>query len=353
MSKNQDFDLLKPSLTSPQRPRYQVKRSITEISSPIKLPRYHHLHHLHQRKDRDNDDHTPSSTTPLLQIPRGSVELPRSEGTTPYANPDSGLRIGMMNAASEDALRSVGTATPHPAPMSQEELVREQREQAASRIAGLRKSLMELSTASTTTTRRLDETYYAVLEKLSILQGTVVALKELAGISQELNGNFEAESQALLSELEQQANSFGQFDDQQKRIEELQGRIHTGRGKVEALSRRVDIVRERIEDWERADMEWQERTRKRLKIIWIITSVVIFSLIFLFVGSQYTPSSEDILIPTITASNTEHGRPDISELAGNQSQSVAAVVDEVRQALSTRRDGQLAEEDVFRAFDEL
>ncbi|KAI1415965.1 hypothetical protein F5Y13DRAFT_140663 [Hypoxylon sp. FL1857] len=354
MSKNQDFDLLKPALTSPQRPRHQVKRSITEISSPIKLPRYHHLHHLHQRKDRDNDDHTPMSAAPMLQLPpRGSLELPRSEGTTPYANPESGLRFGMLNPASDDAIRNVGPTTPQPTQMNQEELLREQREKVASRIAGLRKSLMELSAASTTTTRRLDETYYAVLEKLSMLQSTVVALKELAGMSQELNENFKSESQALVNELEQQVDSFGQFDDQQKRIEELQGRIHAGREKVETLSKRVDIVRERIEGWERADLEWQERTRKRLKIIWIITSVVIFSLLLLFVGSQYTPSSEDISPPAVTASSNKYGRPDIGEVTGNQSQTIGAVVDEVRQALSTRRGDQPVQEDVFRALDEL
>lgn len=212
---------------------------------------------------------------------------------------------------------------------------------------------MELSATSTTTTGRLDETYFAILEKLGMLRGTVVALKELAGMSQELNEHFKVESQALVSELEQQADSFGQFDDQQKRIEELQGRIHAGRGKVEALSKRVDIVRERIEGWERADIEWQERTRRRLKIIWIITSVVIFSLILLFIGSQYTPSSEDTLTPTITASSNEYKNPDMSEMAGNQSQTVAAMVDEVRQALSTRRGGQPAKDDAIRAFDEL
>ncbi|OTA82811.1 hypothetical protein M434DRAFT_84437 [Hypoxylon sp. CO27-5] len=352
MSKNQDSDLLKPALTSPQRPRHQVKRSITEISSPIKLPRYHHLHHLHQRKDRDNDDHTPLSTAPLLQLPRGSVELPRSEGTTPYATSESGLRISMVNSAPEDAIRNIGPPIAQPPPMSQE-LLQEQKEKVASRIAGLRKSLMELSAASTTTTRRLDETYYAVLEKLSMLQNTVVALKELADMSQELNENFKAESKALVSELEQQADSFGQFDDQQKRIEELQGRIHAGRGKVEALSQRVDIVRERIEDWERADMEWQERTRRRLKIIWIITSVVIFSLILLFVGSQYTPSSEDTSTSATTTSSNEYGKPDISEMTGNQSQTVAVMVNEVRRAVSTRRGGQPAQDDVIRAFDEL
>ncbi|KAI1385087.1 uncharacterized protein F4822DRAFT_417255 [Hypoxylon trugodes] len=352
MSRNQDFDLLKPVQSSPPRPRHQIRRSITELSSPIKLPRYHHLHHL--RKDRDNDDHTPMSAGPMLHLTRGSFELPRSEGTTPYANSESGLRISMLSSAFDDATRNAGPTTSQPPSMNQEELIREEKEKVASKLVGLRKSLVELNTFSNATTRRLDDTYYAVLEKLSVLQSTIVALKELAAMSQELNESFEVESQELVNELEQQADSFGQFDDQQERIEELQGRVRAGRGKVEALSKRVDVVRDRIESWERADNEWQERTRKRLKIIWIITSVVIFSLIFLLVGAQYAPSSEDVSTLTISTpvSGQEHGEPVIGEAVSNQSESVAAMVDGVKQALNARR-GEPAEDDVFRAFDEL
>ncbi|KAI2629794.1 hypothetical protein GGR54DRAFT_279478 [Hypoxylon sp. NC1633] len=353
MSRNQDLDLLKPVPTSPQRPRHQVKRSTTELSSPIKLSRYHHLHHLHHRKDRDNDEYASLSPSPMLRLSRGSLDLPRSEGATPYANSESGLRLNMSNSAPEDNIRNVVSTVPQSPPTNQEEILREQKEKSASRIAGLRKSLVELSTSSTATTRRLDDTYYAVLEKLSMLQSTIVALKELASMSQELNANFKEESQGLVSELEQQADSFGQFDDQQKRIEELQGRIHTGRDKVDTLSKRVDIVRERIESWERADMEWQERTRRRLKIIWIITSVVVFSLVLLFIGAQYASSSENLPTLADVASTIGHREPDVSEAAVNQSRNVAAMVDEVREALNRRRGDGHVEDDVFRAFDEL
>ncbi|KAI0898275.1 hypothetical protein F4806DRAFT_457771 [Annulohypoxylon nitens] len=350
MSKNQDFDHLKPAATSPQRPRHQVKRSITELSSPIKLPRYHHLHHL-QRKDRDNDDQPPLSASIMLHLPRGSFDLPRSEGATPSTNSESALRISMLNSATDDAIRGVGSTAPQTSSTSQEELSREQKEKETSRISGLRKSLVELSASSTTTTKRLDDTYYAVLEKLSTLQGAIVALKELAGMSQELDENFKTESQGLVNELEQQANSFGQFDDQQSRIEELQGRIYEGRGKVEALSKRVGVVRDRIESWERADKEWQEKTRRRLTIIWIITSIVIFSLILLFVGAQYAPS-EDTSGLAISPSGNGQGQAEVSAM-GNNSKNVAAMVDDVRQALGTRRGGEAVEDNVLRAFDEL
>ncbi|XXG94598.1 rRNA-processing protein cgr1 [Hypoxylon texense] len=350
MSKNQDFELLKPVTTSPQRPRHQVKRSITEL----KLPRYHHLHHHHnhhhhQRKDRENDA---LSAGPMLQLPRGPVELPRSEGATPSAAFDIN-RASMLSSASEDVAYSTATVTPQHPLINQEELLREQREKAVSRIAGLRKSLMELSTFSTETTRRLDDTYYAVLEKLNMLQGTITDLKELAGMSQELDESFKVESQELVTELEQQIDSFGQFDDQQKRILELRGRIHAGRDRVDTLSRRVDVVRERIEGWERADMEWQERTRKRLKIIWIIMSVLIFSLVLLLIAAQYAPSSDEISALTDLALGKEGGQPDLNDIAGNRSESVAALMDEVREAISSRRGDGTVEDNVLRAFDEL
>ncbi|KAI8966033.1 hypothetical protein F5Y11DRAFT_311207 [Daldinia sp. FL1419] len=354
MSKNQDLDLLKPVTTSPQRPHHQVRRSITELSSPIKLSRHHHLHHIHQRKDRDNDDHTPQSAGPmLLHLPRGSFELPRSEGTTPYANSETNLKFSMLSPTSDDATRSAKPTTLATTSVTQEELAREQKERVESSLAGLRKSLVELGNFSTATTMRLDETYYSVLERLGILQSTLVSLKELTSMSQELDESFKAESQGLVDELEQQAGSFGHFDDQQRRIEELQGRIHAGRDTVETLSKRVDVVRERIEGWERADMEWQEKTRKRLKIIWIITSVVIFSLILILVVAQYAPSSENIPgVPDLTSSNAQ-GQPDLSNLIGNQTMNAAPMVDEVREALSSRKANESTGNGVLRALDEL
>ncbi|KAI0004003.1 hypothetical protein F4779DRAFT_80948 [Xylariaceae sp. FL0662B] len=353
MHRNHDLEPLKHAAISPQTPRHQIKRSITELTSPIKLPRYHHLHHFHQRKDRDRDDRPPLSTGPTPHISQGSLELPHSEGATPYTNVDSGLRTSMSNPGADDAVSAVATATLQPHSIDDEERLRVEREKAISRIAGLRKSLADLNTFSIATTRRLDDTYYAVLEKLSTLQSTVTALKELAGMSQEVNESFKAESQGLVKDIDSQVNSFGQFDGQQKRIEELQGRIYAGRDKVQALSQRVDVVRERIEGWERADREWQERTRKRLKLTWIIMSLVALSLMLVFVGAQYASSSENMSPVADLAPGNHNGKSPIDDLVGNQSISTADVTGEVREALSRRRGGESADGEVLRAFDEL
>jgi hypothetical protein len=149
---------------------------------------------------------------------------------------------------------------------------------------------MDLSAFSTNTTRRLDHAYYAVLEKMSVLQSTVIAMKQLAAMSQATNETLDRESRELISDIQGQLESMGEFEDHEKRITALQDRIHTSRTKIRTLSDRVDVVRERIEGWETADREWQERTRKRLKVIWIIMSVVFFAMVLLFLSAQYAES---------------------------------------------------------------
>jgi hypothetical protein len=234
---------------------------------------------------------------------------------------------------------------------------------AADRPSGLKKSLVDLDAFSVATTRRLDDTYYGILEKLGTLQSTIISIKELAGMSQETSQVFKADSQGLVAEIESQLDAFGKFDEQQKRIESLQSRIYAGREKVEKLSGRVDIVRERVEGWERADREWQERTRKRLKVVWIITSTVALAMVLLFVGAQYAPtdvgtmkekfndmmSSNNTRLP-VPGDNLPSARKDFT----NNNSVSEHFGEDVRAALNrTRGDGPSVDDMVIRAFDEL
>lgn len=157
---------------------------------------------------------------------------------------------------------------------------------------GLGKSLADLNTFSNDTTRRLDETYYAVLEKTSALQSTISAMKELAILSRDIKDEFEKQSDEMVQDVQGQLDTLGGFEEQEKRIGGLQERIRTGRNKIHGLSERVDVVRRRVEGWEKADLEWRQRTRKRLRNVWIIMSVVFATLVLLLVGAKYAPPSE-------------------------------------------------------------
>lgn len=175
-----------------------------------------------------------------------------------------------------------------------------------------------------------------MLAKLNSLQSTISALKELAELSQQLNSDIDTEAEELVTEVSSQLDAFGQFEDQQKRIESLQSRIQTGRELIRALSERVDAVSKRIESWERADREWQEKTRRRLKAFWVVTSVVIFLVLSLLVGAQYAPENLE-------------GTPVATE-------SLKTITGEISDALNntaTTGTPSLLTAEMFRAFDEL
>jgi hypothetical protein len=157
--------------------------------------------------------------------------------------------------------------------------------------SGLQKSLGDLDTLSNTTTQRLDEMYYSVLEKTSMLQNTVAAMKELAGSAQEVKEAFDRDAAEVVRDAEGQLGMLGQFEGHEQRIQAMQGRIQTGRTRLETLSARVDVVKARVEGWERADLEWQERTRKRLKTVWIGILVIVASILLMAIGARLATTS--------------------------------------------------------------
>lgn len=173
---------------------------------------------------------------------------------------------------------------------------------------------MHLHSFSTDASRRLDQTYYAVLEKMSALQNTISALSDLAENSREIYRTFEKDSRGLETDITKQLDALGHFDEQQSKVEGLQTRINEGRARVQALSTRVDAVRERVESWERADQSWQERTRRRLKYIWMVVTIVTLVVTALFLAFRYGTSESPLAaLDEIVASAADipgRGRPD-------------------------------------------
>lgn len=125
-----------------------------------------------------------------------------------------------------------------------------------------------------------------MLEKLTSLRKTIVALKALASDSASTSEGFVKESHAALSEAQAQLDAFGKFDEHETRVHALQDRVQGGRERIEALSTRVNVVRHKVEMWERADREWQERTRRRLKAVWGVVLGLALALLVLYIGAM-------------------------------------------------------------------
>lgn len=148
---------------------------------------------------------------------------------------------------------------------------------------------------------------------MSALQNTINALRDLAENSRGIYGALEKDSGELEGDIGGQLDALGRFDEQQGQIEGLQSRIHDGRAKVQALSARIDVVQERIESWERADQHWQDRTRRRLKYIWMVMLIASLAIFVLFLSFRYRTSESPVTgldeIVAIAADIRKHGQP--------------------------------------------
>ena len=222
--------------------------------------------------------------------------------------------------------------------------------------SGLEKSFTDLGAFSNSTAQRLDDVYYSVLEKTSNLQTAVVGLKELAEMSRGVQATFELDTKALVRDIGGQLDQFGRFEQQQNGIEILQARIRNGRSRITELSDRVEVVRSRIEGWERKDKEWQERTRRRLKAIWIFTLMIIFAVLGLLLGAQYAPPLVEVSSMAAEAGGVSHattvtvGR--VEEIVSVVDPSASDTAEQSFQFIPSVR-SHTGYDDSLRAFDEL
>lgn len=133
----------------------------------------------------------------------------------------------------------------------------------------LRTVLQSLSDQSLKTSRRLDDTYYSILEKVSTLRQTIGTLQELSGLTKELHGNFENDAQELLDDVQGQFENTGSFDTQQKQLAALEERIRLGKEKADALTARLAAAKERVDARARSEAQWEASTNRTSPRIFI------------------------------------------------------------------------------------
>jgi CHAD domain-containing protein len=128
--------------------------------------------------------------------------------------------------------------------------------------SALRQTLHSLSDASLKTSRQLDDTYYSILEKLSALRQTIGSLQDLCTLTKQLHATFDSDTADLTDEIKAQFLGFDNFSAQENLIDELETRIQGGREKAEALAKRLDSARSRVEAREKVEREWETRTNR-------------------------------------------------------------------------------------------
>lgn len=141
-------------------------------------------------------------------------------------------------------------------------------------------------------TRRLDYTYYNLLEKITALNSTIGLFQELSDSASKLLNDFERETAGLDQEIRKQINDLKGFQPQIQKADALDERMKKGRQRVEELGKRLEAVRQQIDRWEERETEWQTRISRRLRIFWgIVCSAFLVLVLALVVQNWPTISS--------------------------------------------------------------
>jgi chromosome segregation ATPase len=136
----------------------------------------------------------------------------------------------------------------------------------------LRSSLQTLSNQSLKVSRRLDDTYYSILEKVSLWRQTIGSLQELVGLTKELHESFQADTQGLAEDIQGQFEGFDNFDTQQEQVTALETRIKAGKEKANALGARLAAAQKRVEARARTEEELEARKIRKLSYAYSGTS---------------------------------------------------------------------------------
>jgi predicted RNase H-like nuclease (RuvC/YqgF family) len=127
----------------------------------------------------------------------------------------------------------------------------------------LRSSLQVLSDQSLKTSRQLDDTYYSILEKVTVLRQTIGSLQELSSLTKDLHDSFLSDTKELTDETKGQIAGFNNFEVQEGQLNVLEERIKRGKEKADALTTRLAEARKRVEARVKGEAEWEAWTNRK------------------------------------------------------------------------------------------
>lgn len=205
----------------------------------------------------------------------------------------------------------------------------------------LRSSLQTLSEHSLKASRRLDDTYYSILEKVSLLRQNIGNLQELSTLTKELHETFQSDTRDLADDVAAQIDAFSNFEPQEEQLEKLESRIRVGKEKSAILNDKLMEARKRVEARAKIEAEWEAKTKSmyystKFCSIWkpILTFLagrrrVLFGIFSIFIGLIVVAMLIQQFKPIQSASNT---RVSVAAVAQSRLKS-SSIPDPVKQVL--------------------
>ncbi|KAE9968205.1 hypothetical protein EG328_007690 [Venturia inaequalis] len=257
-----------------QRPKIRLRSSSATLprspvhssplvgpQEPIKKHRHHHSVHTHhhvthisRRHAKESQQSSGDKTGVYWDLSKPPSRVEQSD-----SSPIDGNR--RVSPARRDGRGRDVSVTIEPEDIAKE------RQKGRIRDKELRESLQALSDQSMKTTRQLDDLYYSILEKLSVLQSTISNLQDLSSMTKNLHTEFQKETSTFEADMREQIEAFGGFDNPKQRIGDFEKRVKTSKAKADELSARLESARARVLTLEAEEKEYQDMVSRRFRMI--------------------------------------------------------------------------------------
>ncbi|KAF1975298.1 hypothetical protein BU23DRAFT_579302 [Bimuria novae-zelandiae CBS 107.79] len=287
--------------TPPKADVSSVKGMRVNAASSKRKSHLHSLHHSHRHGHHRSSRHhakelvqsafpsqPPTSFGDLLKQAKESITSSPADSRRQSVAVVGASPEGTAEGDAQEEARGDGLEPLRRRPGRPEDLVRERR-RAKMRGLELRASLQSLSDQSLKTSRRLDDTYYSLLERVAQCRQTVGSLQELANLTSELHQNFQTDMGELAEDIEGQLEGFGGFEAQTEQVEKLEGRIKVGKEKATALAGRLEEAKRRVDARMKSEAELEARNTRHMRILWSIIGSTLGLILLLILFQQLKP----------------------------------------------------------------
>ncbi|KAF2013176.1 hypothetical protein BU24DRAFT_231674 [Aaosphaeria arxii CBS 175.79] len=233
--------------------------------------------------------------------------------------------------------------------------VEKERKKAHARARELRAAFQDASEQSLKSSRRLDDTYYSILEKVGVLRQTIGSLQELSSMTKELHANLETDTKELVDDVQGQFEAFGDFETQKSQVNDLEERIKAGKEKADALTKRLESARQRVEARAKIEAEGEAKISRRLRIVWGVAVLVLCMIVVAILFQQLKPTRRPHAHPSLHF-EARQNLIDIMEGMPESAKQALAVPLSSRPTRSSKfapTPSVLVDDDRLRIFDEL
>ncbi|KAK0870833.1 hypothetical protein LTR87_013148 [Friedmanniomyces endolithicus] len=218
-------------------------------------------HHRHRSRAKETvqsaiDLVPPISFDHLLRRDKKTPDSTQGGSATPQQR-DEAERRSQQQAQAEAEREARRRVTPQKAKADN-----------AKREEELRRSLKQVEELGMSSTRQLDDTYYAILEKAAILRSTVASLQQLAEESRRMRAQFDGDAKKVEEDTTGTLAGFKKFDEQERAINELVEKLQQSKRDTAELNARLESARERVAAFERRQKEKWSKRRKQWQASW-------------------------------------------------------------------------------------